>query len=282
MSDSVSALWTSEDDLCVRRLQSAMGNEDLLSALLAIERAPEQRAQEVRAQLLVWAKGVREVLSDDTKGPAALMAGVRGVLADTADFRGDACDYYAPHNSVLSTVIERRRGQPILLASVWIIVARMADLAITGVGLPGHFIVRVGGEQGVLADPFNAGRPLTEMDCAEIVSELSGGALPWEPNYLTPANTRAICERVLRNIANASRRAKDWPAMYWAVRVLAEVREDDVGAALLHARMAEQLGAVSHARRLYERIVERFTGSSEATVATRRLHIVMTAEDALH
>ena len=46
--------------------------------------------------------------------------------------------------------------------------------------------------------------------------------------------------------------------------------------------MAEQLGAVSHARRLYERIVERFTGSSEATVATRRLHIVMTAEDALH
>ena len=44
----------------------------------------------------------------------------------------------------LAPVVARGRGMPILVSSVWIIVGTGAGIPVRGVGLPGHFIARVG------------------------------------------------------------------------------------------------------------------------------------------
>lgn len=58
-------------------------------------------------------------------------------------------------------MFERRLGNPISLAMVQIEVARRLGIPLAGVSFPGHFLVRLPVDDGVLVmDPFNGGRPL--------------------------------------------------------------------------------------------------------------------------
>ena len=58
-------------------------------------------------------------------------------------FRGNTEEYYDPRNSYLNEVLDRRTGIPITLSTVYMEVARRAGLEVEGVGLPGHFVVRI-------------------------------------------------------------------------------------------------------------------------------------------
>lgn len=77
-------------------------------------------------------------------------------------FRGNSDDYYSIRNSLLPCVIDSRRGIPTSLALIYLFVGRRAGLAIAGVDLPGHFLVRY---RGQLFDPFEGGRILRHQDC---------------------------------------------------------------------------------------------------------------------
>src|SRR5436309_5385577 len=69
-------------------------------------------------------------------------------------FRGNAEDYYDPHNSYLNRVLDRRLGLPITLSLVYVEVARRCGRRAEGVGLPGHFVVRAfTADDAVLLDP---------------------------------------------------------------------------------------------------------------------------------
>src|SRR5262245_25469745 len=90
-------------------------------------------------------------------GEAPLEA-LRGVLFEEEGFNGDTESYDQPTNSSVARVLARRRGMPITLSIVAIEVGRLAGLRLTGVGLPGHFVV--GGPdlpEGQYLDPFDAG-----------------------------------------------------------------------------------------------------------------------------
>ena len=63
-------------------------------------------------------------------------------LWDTLGFRGDRETYDDPRNSFLNEVIARRTGIPITLAVVGIEVGRRAGVAVSGIGMPGHFLLR--------------------------------------------------------------------------------------------------------------------------------------------
>src|SRR6185369_6933648 len=84
-------------------------------------------------------------------------------------FRGNVKEYYDPRNSYLNQVLERRTGIPIALSAVVMAVGRRVGLEVEGVGLPGHFVVKIAeGNHEVLVDPFHGGRLLTETDCEHL------------------------------------------------------------------------------------------------------------------
>jgi regulator of sirC expression with transglutaminase-like and TPR domain len=94
-------------------------------------------------------------------------------------FAGNAENYYDPRNSLLTHVIERRTGIPITLSVVYMEVARRVGIAVEGVGLPGHFIVRVkfyddASPRGMLVDPFG-GRSIDEDECQARLDMIYGG-----------------------------------------------------------------------------------------------------------
>uniref|UniRef100_UPI0004925FFF SirB1 family protein n=1 Tax=Xanthomonas campestris TaxID=339 RepID=UPI0004925FFF len=88
------------------------------------------------------------------------MAAVNRYLFDELGYSGNHDEYYDPRNSYLNEVFERRLGNPISLAMVQIEVARRLGIPLAGVSFPGHFLVRLPVDDGVLVmDPFNGGRP---------------------------------------------------------------------------------------------------------------------------
>ena len=112
-----------------------------------------------------------------------------------------------PDNCYLNRVLERRRGLPIALSVVYVLVRRRLGLPVSGVGLPGRFVVRFDGrEETVWIDPWDGGRVLSRSDCAELVR---AHGYPFEPSQLLPCSPRAIVARMLLNLIQAYGQAGD-------------------------------------------------------------------------
>ena len=74
--------------------------------------------------------------------PATTFDELRRHLFEDLGFGGDAERYDDPRNSFLDVVLQRRRGLPILLATVMMEVGRRVGIGVVGVGMPLHFLVR--------------------------------------------------------------------------------------------------------------------------------------------
>jgi regulator of sirC expression with transglutaminase-like and TPR domain len=153
---------------------------------------------------------------DGATSPADLGAGLAAALGERAGFRGSEADYQDLRSSLLHSVLERRRGLPILLSVVWIEVARRAGVPAYGVGLPGHFVVGVGDPDGssALVDPFRGGAPLPEAEATRLIGRPPAPAdlRPWQPT-----------EILLRILANVRAWSADRPdrlrTRLWAVEL---------------------------------------------------------------
>jgi regulator of sirC expression with transglutaminase-like and TPR domain len=122
-------------------------------------------------------------------------------LFEHFQFRGNDGEYYDPRNSCLNSVISRRMGIPISLSVLYIEIARRLSRSVTGVGLPGHFIVSYqdGGARYFL-DPFHNGRVLSFDDCRNLALETAGVDIRLDPAFLQPVTQRQILIRMLNNL----------------------------------------------------------------------------------
>ena len=108
--------------------------------------------------------------------------------------RGDTRDYYNARNSNLLHVIESKRGIPISLSCVFILVGARLGLDIRGCNFPGHFLAHArSGGLDLLFDCFDAGRLLSPFETNAIRKA--------EPKLLsTRMPSEVIVARVLRNL----------------------------------------------------------------------------------
>ena len=142
------------------------------------------------------------------------MAAINRHLFDEIGYAGDSEHYYDPRNSYINEVFNRRLGNPISLALVQIEVARRLGVPLDGVSFPGHFLVRLPVDDGVLVmDPFNRGRPLDEDELRQRARPHLNGEAPDDRalfQILNPATHRAILMRVLRNLHGVYAERDDW------------------------------------------------------------------------
>jgi len=126
---------------------------------------PLLQTDRMSAQFDEWAEQLRpRVEREGTRNQARLLG---RFFRSELHFRGDRRTYYDPANCLLDQVVSRRRGIPISLSSLYLLIGRRLGLPLEGVGLPGHFIVRLRGARSVLLDPFHDGRILTRQECFE-------------------------------------------------------------------------------------------------------------------
>ena len=134
--------------------------------------------------------------------------GLRHHLFDEIGFLGDRLRYDDPENSFLQLVLTRRRGLPILLATVMIEVGRRAGVGVLGIGMPMHFLVGDARDPTSLADPFT-GVALDPSGARALFESLAQGTLPWDDRHLDPVPARAIVVRILSNLRASYRQRRD-------------------------------------------------------------------------
>ena len=219
-------------------------------------------------ELDLIAEAVRE-RAPAPAAPADLARAVTAELFEARGFRGNREQYGDPANSYIDRVIERRLGIPITLSLVYMEVAQRAGLQCDGIGFPGHFLVRCGGDDGFYLDPFNAGEQPTRED---LLGRLEGrvSALPSVDSLLAAVTRRQILQRMLVNLCVAYQGAGD--AARWIAALGFRLRLEPWNAALYLERGLLRYQQGEEALALAD--LERYVGSGEPDMSPRAMRVL--------
>ena len=161
--------------------------------LLAKVFLPGTNLARYRGLLDEWADEMRH--RGKTLSSEAEQAGfLTDFFGEYLGFRGNSDDYYSIRNSLLPCVIDSRRGIPTSLALIYLFVGRRAGIEISGVDLPGHFLVRY---QEQLFDPFEGGRILRYQDCLKALRDKRDESIAAMSAAVSP---KVILAHILSNL----------------------------------------------------------------------------------
>jgi len=169
-------------------------------------------------------------------------------------FSGNVNNYYDPGNSLLSTVLETRRGIPITLAVLYIELATHIGLAARGVSFPGHFLIKLRLSEGeVVIDPFT-GQSLSREQLDELLMPyrqsqgLTGDFDVPLGLFLQAAPSRDVLARMLRNLKEIYRSTQDWSRLLGVLNrlvvLLPQAWEERRDRGIVLAEMGEVAGAM--------------------------------------
>ena len=204
--------------------------------------------------------------------PDATLVDRIGVLNDylfsEQGFVGNREDYADPRNSYLNEVLGRRLGIPISLSVIYLEIGWRLGLNFTGVGFPGHFLVKcsvTGGE--IVLDPFHGGISLGAEELTEIGMQVLGrerfrreslGSL------LCAVDRREILLRMLRNLKQVYLRREEHERALEVIERMLTVAPSSPLEVRDRARTYEALGAVRAALADYRRYLELMPIGAEA------------------
>ena len=136
---------------------------------------------------------------------------INRVLFEEMGLRGDVDAFDDPDNSFVNRVLDRRTGIPISLSVIYREVARRVGFHVEGIGLPGHFVVRITDDWGhTYVDPFHAGRVVTSEDLERLLVDRFGPRARMLDEHLEPVSPRRILGRMLLNLKRLYVRRQDY------------------------------------------------------------------------
>jgi regulator of sirC expression with transglutaminase-like and TPR domain len=185
-------------------------------------------------------------------------------LFDEVGFRGNTEHYGDPENSYLDQVLHRRLGIPITLSVLTMEVGRRLGVALDGVGMPGHFLIRHRAEPTTFLDPFGGGQRLDVAGCQAIFTTLGGR--DWDDSYLDPVGARAILTRMLLNLQGIFLPA-DLRSAAWVLELRLMIPGSPVAERLGLARALGSLGRFGAAANELDRVATELPAEEAATVA---------------
>lgn len=187
------------------------GSSDLLKGLMIINRYqyPALDEQKVRDQLKDLYEQIANHRSFEIE-PADYVLLINHILYEKSGFSGNTGNYHDPQNSFISQVLESRKGNPLLLACVYLLMAEKLGLPIYGINLPKHFILAYAVQPGQLLmmgedilfyiNAFNGGQMIGRHD---VISYLKQLGMSLDDRYLLPCTNLDIVTRVLHNLSTA-------------------------------------------------------------------------------
>jgi regulator of sirC expression with transglutaminase-like and TPR domain len=148
----------------------------------------------------------RELISEPAT-PREKCRIINRVLFHEWGFHGNLEHYTDPQNSFLDRVLERRKGIPVSLSILYLLVAERLELELEPVGMPGHFLVGCFLEATpFFIDPFDKG---LFRDADEIFDLLRASRVEPKITDLAPSPVREVLCRCCRNLVNHYHAAGD-------------------------------------------------------------------------
>jgi regulator of sirC expression with transglutaminase-like and TPR domain len=167
--------------------------------LLARTMTPQLDVAACRAEIDAMAARCRELISEPSSNREKCRV-VNRVLFHEWGFRGNVEHYTDPMNSFIDKVLRRKKGIPISLSVLYLLVGERLALPLEAVGLPGHFVVGCFADDApFFIDPFDQG---LFRDTDEVFALLRSNHIAPKPSDLAPTTVREILSRSCRNLAN--------------------------------------------------------------------------------
>lgn len=251
-----------------------MADHDLLERFAAAVRSPDPAVRLDEAALVIAAHAQPDLDVDGELAALDELAagcrvptldGLRRHLFTDLGFGGNRDDYYDPRNSYLNCVRVRRTGIPITLSVLMMEVGRRIGVPLSGVGMPGHFLVRDKVDPDVFVDPFERGAVLDAGGCERRFRLVHGPGAGFDPAYLEPAPRRDIVVRMLANLETIFLDGSDQGSLTWVARLRAAVP----GAADVELRKLAALLAAGGAYDTAADELERLAGVLDGADAAR-------------
>ncbi len=140
---------------------------------------------------------------------------INHILFEVHNFSGNTQNYHAPQNSYINNVLESKKGNPLSLSLVYLIVAQDLKIPIYGVNLPEHFVlcykdvhqlmsVRTKRDEEMIAkgilfyiNPFSRGAVFGKGQLDVYLKKMN---LDIQAEHYQPCSNLEMTKRLLRNL----------------------------------------------------------------------------------
>lgn len=136
------------------------------------------------------------------------------ILYEVYHFDGYHSMVNTPRNFFLDNLIETRKGNPLSLGILYMVIAQRLNLPVFGVNLPQHFILAYLTETGIAAptdedvlfyiNPFNLGSVFTRREVELFIRQLK---IKPEQSFYSPCSNVDVIERMIHNLIFAYNQA---------------------------------------------------------------------------
>jgi regulator of sirC expression with transglutaminase-like and TPR domain len=123
---------------------------------------------------------------------------INGVLFNKLKFGANTKNFHSPGNSMINVVLESRKGNPITLCVIYMLVAQKLKIPVSGVNLPNLFVLTYKDERHQFyINAFNKGLIFSKQDIENYISELH---LAPQTSFFEACSNLEIIRRVFRNL----------------------------------------------------------------------------------
>jgi regulator of sirC expression with transglutaminase-like and TPR domain len=123
---------------------------------------------------------------------------INSVLFNNLRFSANTKNFHSPGNSMLSNVLDTKKGNPISLCAIYLLVAKKLGLPIYGVNLPNLFVLTYKSVDATFyINAFNKGLIFSKKDINNYLDHLKIDPLDV---FFEPCSNKDIITRTLRNL----------------------------------------------------------------------------------
>jgi regulator of sirC expression with transglutaminase-like and TPR domain len=138
------------------------------------------------------------------------------ILFDIHHFEGNHSAVTSPQNSYINSLLDHKKGSPLSLGMLFIILAQKLGLPIYGVNLPQHFILAYLAADGIenpveedvlfYINPFNNGAVFTRREIDLFIGQMK---IKPEKSFFEPCSNPVIIRRLINNLIISYRQQDD-------------------------------------------------------------------------
>jgi len=172
---------------------------------------------EISRQISEIVKSVKEKVAS-RENPHEIIHCINGVLCKDFGFKGvSSRDYYNIENNFIDVVVREKKGIPISLGILYLVVARHMGIQLVGLNIPQHFLIYYPGAKAttnekeqidtdlapdaLFIDSYG-GKIMTTEECLSFIPTVTNRTIRAEDLPRFKMDTVDIYTRMLRNIAS--------------------------------------------------------------------------------
>lgn len=230
---------------------------DLVEASLVIdvEDNPTIEISHYLGQVNDWSDAVQQRLGG-ARDVERIVDAINHLLFDEEGFHGENDDYYDPRSALLSETLDRHAGLPMTLSILYIEMSRRVGVEVSGVALPGRFLVKFSGAFGqIVVDPFDGGRVLSTVELQKLLDDVYGGGVRLREHHLRSFAAKEILARELAQLKSAYMARHDLAHAAASIDRLLILDAHDAYELRDRAAVAMQMHAYNTAIECFERYV---------------------------